>query len=162
MKRNLPFQWLYPAMTGLPLALMALVVSGCGPYRLQGLVVEAPSPGMILVNADDERLQWPGLEDATVQLTLDPGRPTEEKKAATLTDRTGAFTLEVHAIGAGFLEYEAMIVVRKPGYRSTWQRMPLPSSSKRLLVMLTPGRDDYRPPVDPVEESLKYKDIFER
>ncbi len=122
------------------LALTALL-SACAPYRLRGSVVLGESPLIRVVNADDPRLQRSPLSDATVEFVLDPASIRPRDLGSVSTDDLGRFELEVAASGAGLLEYEVRVVARATGARSAWDVLALPGADKRVLIVLSPGRD---------------------
>ena len=58
----------------------------------------------------------------------------------------GTFSVPVDEAGAGYLEYDARIIVRKLGYDSAIQDIRIPGPHQRVLVTLGRGDDQYQPP----------------
>ena len=54
--------------------------------------------------------------------------------------------MPVNAGGAGFLEYEAMLIVRREGHQGTMRTIRLPRSGQRVLITLPLGPDTLRVP----------------
>ena len=142
---------------GFILALCLLALTGCAGYRLQGVVIEGKTPAIFLVDKDDSRLTQPGLANAVVQVTIDPHEMSPKTLAPVSSDDRGRFEAVVGEPGAGLLEYQASILCRLTGYQAATQEMPLPPSDKRLLIVLVPGADTYRPPPDILNETLEMK-----
>lgn len=144
------------------IAAAAAALAGCSPYQLEGVVVEGPRPGVAVVDASDPRLRRNVIEDAVLQFTLDPERIRPKRLPPAISDTEGRFAVSVEEAGAGLLEYEVSVVARKPGYQATTQTLPLPGNKKRLLIVMTPGRDTYRPAEDIVEETMRLGDEWMR
>lgn len=149
------------ALRGGGLLLAAMMLVGCGGYRMQGLVVEGKTPAVLLVDKNDSRLQQEGLSGAVLEVTVDPRRMTPKPLAPVASDNQGRFEVPVSEPGAGLLEYEVLVLCRMAGYQSVTQNMPLPSGDKRLLIVLVPGRDTYTPKPDILRETLQMKDQLE-
>jgi hypothetical protein len=144
------------------LSLVFAVMVGCGGgYQLRGTVVDGsdPSvrmslPAVMVVRADDPRLSSPGVASATVALTLDPQSMKPIEAGSTASGGDGRFALPV-GHGAGFLEYQAQVLVRRAGHQTAIGTIPLPRGNQRLLVILPSGKDTWRKPVDFVDETFE-------
>ena len=139
----------------IPAAAMVLAVSGGCGYRLSGTVIEGPTPGLLVVNDDDPRLDEPGMGGAIITLTLDPQRLDARHLGSFVTDRYGRFDVPINETGAGFLEYDLDVLCRLAGYQAVQQRVRLPGSGKRLLIIMAPGRDTFRTDPDILDQTLR-------
>lgn len=127
--------------TLLTLTVAALTLASCGGYTLRGRVIDGDISYATVVGANDERLSMPGVGGVTVTLETDPGRVKREFIGEAVSNPDGEFEIRVRKPGAGFLMYDAGIEARRRGYEGVRHMFPLPSSSKRLLIMLRPGND---------------------
>jgi len=137
--------------------LMIVGLSGCASYQMQGVVIEGAVSTMRVVDKDDPRLtQGYGMPMATIEVTLDPGRISRKMLQRALSDVDGTFAVPVDEPGAGFLEYDVRVVIRRTGYNTATQDLRLPGPDQRLLVTLVSGEDTYKPdPPDLMEETLE-------
>ncbi len=94
-------------------------------------------------------------ELASLEATLDPTRMTEEELGEFTTERNGQFSIPVSVIGAGTFEYDLQLVCRSTGYLPIMENLKLPRSSKRLLVVMAPGKDRLERKRDILEESIE-------
>lgn len=146
---------------GLPrfLAVLAILLgfglAGCESYSLQGVVVEGKTSQVLIVDKDDSRLGMPGLRDARIDVTLDPRTIKPMRQSPMLTADDGRFTMPINESGAGFLEYEAAMVVQHEGFAHIEHTMKLPGSGKRVLIIMKPGDDHYKPETNVVDESVR-------
>jgi len=145
----------------LPILLACTLLTGCASYALRGTVVDGRDqavairkPTILLVPADDPRLQTEGLASAAVSVTLDPEALRPINAGTTTTDSLGRFELPIEH-GAGVLLYDAYILAQRPGHQSADAFMPLPKNHQRLLIILPEGKDTYQRPTDFVEETLE-------
>lgn len=147
-----------PGIGQLPAA-MALcclfAVGGCGGYHLRGTVVAGETNGVYVVDANDSRLKTMGIEQAAIELTLDPSTLNPIEAGSTTAGQGGRFDIAIDQMGAGFLEYELGVLCRKQGFSTVWETLALPGGGKRLLIVMVPGRDKYRPKEDILDETLK-------
>jgi hypothetical protein len=150
-RRNLTDAVLYAA-----LLLATLLLPACSQYSLRGHVIEGNSPGLIIIDADDERLTLPGLSDASIEITLDPNSLGKKQIANSRSLPTGSFDIPIDEFGAGVLRYELGALVRLHGYRATHQLFWMPPTDKRLLITLKPGTDLYVPPENPLHEAEQF------
>tara|TARA_R110002111_G_scaffold13009_5_gene37507 strand:- start:303 stop:788 length:486 start_codon:yes stop_codon:yes gene_type:complete len=136
---------------------IASVLTGCSPYRLQGVVIEGAVSHMQIVEKDDPRLtQGNGMPMASIEVSLDPDRLSRKDLQRALSDIDGTFSVPVDEPGAGFLEYDARVIVRRTGYNTATQDIRLPGPDQRLLVTLVNGEDTYKPePQDLMDETLE-------
>ena len=141
-------------LLSVPSLLFLLTVGGCS-YYLQGVVVAGPMGGMVVLEKDDPRLTEPGLAGATLDLSLDPAQASTKELGMHQTDDGGKFRVPVKEVGAGVLIYEIDVLCRRRGYSSVHKQMPLPGSSKRLLIIMSRGVERSRRPRDVIEESLE-------
>jgi hypothetical protein len=145
------------AISGLIVGLLA-ALAGCEAYTLRGTVLRGATPGVIVVDRDDSRLAQPGLVGAVVELTTEPSSLGAKHAGAEVTDGHGQFAIPVDEFGAGFLEYDFGVLARMQGYSDTWQEMRLPSSGKRLLIIMTPGQGTVVRPGDALRDALHEAD----
>ena len=138
------------------LLLVACALGGCGHYVLQGKVLSGPTPGVSVVDADDERLQARGLDRATYELTLDPRSLNRKVLARGIVAPDGSFSIPIREPGAGILEYDFELLVRHEGHGSAVWGFRLPPRGKALFVTLAPGPDRYQPREDPYREAETY------
>lgn len=134
-----------------------LLLGGCGggAYRLQGVVLEGASAGVFVVDSSDARLSEQGIPGAVVQGTIDPDTLRRKPQGSVQTDSRGRFALPVSEIGAGMLEYKLGIFARAPGHAPAEEIIALPSSSRRVIVVLPRGKDPGRGPEDVLEETIR-------
>ena len=142
------------------LALPALL-AGCA-YRLEGKVVEGLNGAQVTdaANADAQRGGIPG---ASVELIRDPQRPTRQRVAQANADKNGRFVLTVDSFGAGWMQEQWELRVRRSGYENIQEEIDLPShpDGQLLLVGLTRGRST--PFAEPtttrglIDEAKKYE-----
>ena len=133
---------------------------GCGEgvgYQLRGRVVPGPTPAVVVVDADDPRLGGPdGLSGAVLTVTLDPRSLGRKQIGTGVTKPDGTFEIPIEEFGAGFLEHEIAVLARAAGYVSAENAVELPSSRKRVLVILTPGRDRHKSRYTPGDDLRRY------
>lgn len=129
------------ALVSAALAALALAgaLPGCAGYTLRGRVIAGDVSYVAVVEASDPRLAAPGLAGAEVDLVSDPDRARRKRIASGVTDGAGEFSLPVAETGAGFLNYDVALSVRREGYATAQNVFLLPSGSKRVLVILKAG-----------------------
>lgn len=139
------------------LGLGAALLTGCGGGAMvRGKVVSGPESVVTLVGEDDPRLAGPGLDGATVRLTLDPRSLGRKPLGSASTYADGTFAIPVNEFGAGVLEYELGVLSRLQGRQSAEGFVPWPSGAQRVLVVLARGQDTYREPEDPLKDLERY------
>lgn len=121
-------------------ALVALL-GGCSPYVLRGKVVGGGRSTVTVVEAGGPELAGRGIEQAAVQLMLDPRSGGRQMLGTVFTDEAGRFEMPVEALGAGTLEYELLVIARHPGRAPAEAVIDLPGRGKRVLARLAEGRD---------------------
>ena len=131
---------------------------GCSPYQIEGLVVPGAVGEVLLLDDNDQRLRMAGIAGAAVDLTIDPSSMRPKLIGKFATDEDGRFTIPVDALGAGLLEYEVAVTCSAQGHQTVYQTMQMPARRKRLLVVMVPGRDTYRPKNDILKETRKMAD----
>ncbi len=150
---------------GFGVLLVALTVwlGGCASdYMLRGRVVEggggAPSEVRV-VSRGDEALKADDTSGAgaVVEVWIDEDTPKRQQMPTVVCDSQGFFEVPVGVMGAGFLEYDARVVVRRSSHASADGVIALPSSGKRVLVTLPRGSDRGRigPGTDALEEAMR-------
>lgn len=137
------------------LLMVALLLPACSGYRLEGTVVQGPQPAVLVVNKNDPRLNMPGVSGAAVSVTIDPRSLSAEMLATEIADYNGRFSVDVPHMGAGVLEYEVEILCRAGGFLPSARSMKLPGSGKRLLIVMSPGTDTYKPQHDILGETIE-------
>ncbi len=144
------------------LALFAMVLlgaGGCSPYALQGRVVSGDVSIAMIVDADDPRLDGDGVPSVSLRLESDPGQLRGKVIGTAVSGADGEIAIPVGEVGAGFLEYDVGVVARRPGYLTARGFFRLPPDRRRLLVIMTPGRDPEaeREPEDLMELYERYR-----
>lgn len=123
------------------LLLTVLAAGGCASYKLRGTVIEAKESRILVVNADDPRLNQRGLGGVSIKVTQDPESLGRKKVGEGESDGQGRFAISISSFGAGFLEYPMAILARRQGHTPAIVHMQLPGSGRRLLIELAPGQD---------------------
>ena len=123
-------------------ALCAALFSSACTYSLKGRVVEGPDSYVAVVDSSDPRLtQGKGLVGASLNMQLDPMKINRKSVARNISGANGEFELPVDEVGAGLLEYDVGVYVRRKGCEPAEGFFRLPGSGKRLLVVMSPGKD---------------------
>ena len=121
---------------------LAFLLIGCGSYELRGRVIVGEASYIMVVDKDDPALEdGPGVQGAIVTLSTDPERLNRKVVGSAVSGPDGWFDTPFDEIGGGLLEYDAGVRVTRSGYQSAEHFFRLPRSSKRVLVVLAPGRD---------------------
>jgi len=136
---------------------MLALASGCqSGYVLRGKVVAGPRSAVMVVPEDDPRLAGPGIDGATVELTMDPRSLGRKKLASSVAMGDGGFQIPINEFGAGVLEYELGAVVQQEGFQTAEGVFMLPPGGQQLLVILARGHDTYQAPEDPLKDLERY------
>jgi hypothetical protein len=145
-------------------AVMLCGLGGCSQYQLRGVVIEGATSSIRVVDENDPRLtEGFGLPTASIEVTLDPDRLSRKQLPREVSDVDGTFAVTVDEPGAGYLEYDIRVVVRRTGHDTATQSLRLPGPKKRLLVTLVSGEDTYKPdPPDVMEETIKMGEPYMR
>ena len=138
-----------------------LALPACSTYKRQGTTVIGNRPGVFIVDADDPRLRGDIVEESSVEITLDASTLRPKPMPSTPTDEKGRFVVDVDEPGAGVLEYTAGILARAPKFQHVYQEVKLPAASKRVLIVMKPGRDTYQPKEDLLKEAETFKRQFQ-
>ena len=124
------------------IAALACLLGGCGSYTLRGRVIAGEASYIIVVDANDPALDGgSGVQGAVVTLSTDPERLNRKVVGSAVSGPDGWFDTPFDEIGGGLLEYDAGVRVARQGFQSAEHYFRLPGKSKRLLVVLAPGRD---------------------
>ncbi len=147
------------ALRALALLACASLLCACGSYTLRGRVIAGEASYIVVVDADDPALEGgPGVAGAHVTLSTDPERINREVVGSAVSGPDGYFDTPFDKVGGGFLEYDAGVRVSRSGYQSAEHFFRLPGKSKRLLVVLAPGRDaPSSREEDPYEQYKRYR-----
>ena len=148
-------------ITALP-ALVALTMltnlAGCG-YTLSGKVVRGEYGSILFVPSVDEQFQDQPVPYASVKVYRDPDTPNRELIGTGRSNRDGEVSVPLKAFGAGWMVEQWEIEVVTPGYETVASRVTLPSSGKKLkmLIVLVAGRS-----MTPSTESEKLWEQYEQ
>ncbi len=146
-------------MTRNALTLLALTgclaAIGCDGYALRGHVIEGLRSSVSIVDDDDPRLHSLGLADAHVELTLDPDSLRRKRIGSVYTDSNGSFVMPIDELLPGFLQHEVRLVGSAERHNSAVEHFILPGANKRVLIVLAPGRNTYREPVDEIRSAKR-------
>jgi hypothetical protein len=144
-------------------ALLTTFLSGCGPYTIQGRVVRGSFPAVMVVPADDPRLEeGTAVSGVTVAAIRDASTMNRAKVGSATSDAGGLFSLPISALGAGITDEEWLITASRSGYARVESSLRLPGSAggSRLLIQITPGSSDRSDPgtspEDVAEEIERY------
>ncbi|MEO0588082.1 MAG: hypothetical protein AAF078_10625 [Planctomycetota bacterium] len=144
------------AITALVAAGALLVLTGCEAYQLRGKAVAGMASTVEVVNADDPRLEGPGLSGVRIEGWIDPDRLDREALPVRATSGDGTFAIPVTSTGAGFLEYDVYVSASRMQRAAVAETLRLPGSNKRLLITLAPGDGDRRQRYgDPLGDTLR-------
>jgi hypothetical protein len=146
-------------LAGSLLFLVSLLLAGCASTSgtLRGVVVEGRRPGVYVVSSGDPRLTRYPIEDAIVEIVINPKdlRPQMTSSPPTLAD--GKFIIDPEVFGAGFLLYDLGVRATARGYSDVWGEPEWPTSSQTLLVIMAPGTGTLRRPGDDgIKDDLKH------
>ncbi len=122
-------------------AVLGLLLGGCGGYSLKGRVVSGDVSYVAVVDKDDPRLDWPAVEGAQVDLIVEPSDLNRERMNPQFSGADGAVRVPVKKVGAGLIKFEVSVSARRSGFRSSHGVFDLPKKSRRLLVVMAPGDD---------------------
>ncbi len=121
------------------IAAVSLALAACSPYTLRGKVIEGDTGYVAIVDESDARLRGRGITGVNVEIWSDPEKLNRKRVASQFSDAGGEFALPFDEAGAGLLQYDVRIVAEREGYTGTEQSMTLPSSSRRVLIIMKPG-----------------------
>lgn len=137
---------------------LSLLLTGCADFRLQGMVVEGSVPGLAIYDKDDDQLSQSGkfgLDQAIVEVTIDPDTGERQRLDPVRTDSAGRFSVPLDVFAPGMLEYEVGLLIHRPGFRPHWQVIQLPDDDERVVVTLEPGSGASRLEIDLLRDTLR-------
>lgn len=139
-------------------------LAGCGAYQMRGVVIEGATSAIQIVDEDDPRLHSGyGLPMATIDVTLDPDRLSRKHLPRGISQVDGSFAIPIDEHGAGYLDYQVRVVVRRAGHDTALRDLRVPGPHRWLLVTLVNGEDQYKPdPPDVMDETLKMGEPYLR
>jgi len=139
----------FGALGGSCLWLVALLfcalAPGCGAYTMEGRVLRSSFPAIMVVPADDPRLEkGQPISGASITVIRDATTLGREQVGSATSDGDGRFILPVNGWGAGITDEEWMISAGRRGFARTESmiRLPVSSGNSRLLILLPAGTDD--------------------
>lgn len=140
-----------------------LAVGGCSTYQLRGVVVKSDTATINATSWDQnpDTLPGPPLTGVNVEVVFEPRTTRPRKLGHVASDDQGRFSLPIGETGAGWMEYEVMVIARQPGYRASWRIIRIPASHEYVIIQMAPGRDEGGPPTDMLEESLRMRHMLE-
>jgi hypothetical protein len=121
------------------LALWPWFLAACQPggaVPINGKVIAGNISFIGAVDPNDERLKGPGLSQATITGSALIENQGGVDLGETTSDQKGSFRLNVREQRA--FSRPAEFNVSKDGYITATAKMPLPSTDRRLLVILKP------------------------
>lgn len=137
------------------LVLAAALAQGCGLHQVRGVVLPGETAAVLLVPSDDPRLEREGVPNVMLRAVVDPQAMKPTRVDGVMTDAQGRFSVPVAKLGAGFLEYSIQLWAYRDGYQPATGSVAVPGSGMRLLVIMPPGQNTYRPPPpDFLQETL--------
>ncbi len=95
-------------------------------------------------------------------MTVDPDSHKPDYMAPARTDGHGHFDIPITEFGAGFLTYDLQVVGRAVEHQPAIESIKMPSSFKRLVIMLPSGKDTYKPQRDILDETMQMQKDLER
>jgi len=138
------------------------VQSGCGGYRIEGVVQRGDYGDLFFVDrAATERDSAETISGAEIRLHRDAGRPNQRLVATGRSDDNGRVVLALEQFGAGWMEEQWLIQVMRRGYETIERVVTLPPASRkqRLMILLREGRSEApgsgRP--DPMEDFERFR-----
>ncbi len=139
------------------IALSLVAMAGCESYALRGTVISGNESMVTLVSDDDPRLDLQGMSGVTLDFRLDPQSLGSKSLGQSVTQPDGAFKMPIDVFGAGTLEYQLGVLARSPGYNSAQGVVKMPGGHERLLIILAKGHDQYRAPVNPLDDIERFQ-----
>jgi hypothetical protein len=138
--------------------LFSLALGGCADYQLRGRVIAGEASYIAVVDADDPALrEGRGIGGATIAIATDPDRISRKEAGTSVSLPDGSFATPFTEPGGGFLLYDVGVRVSRSGYLPAEAFLELPSGSKRLLVVLAPGRAPATADEDPYEQYKRFR-----
>lgn len=129
------------ALASGPLLALALL-AGCSSYTLSGRVVQGDVGYATFLDAGDPQFEGgTGIGGVTVRVWTDPEKLNRKVVGTGVSNPDGSFSLEIDEFGAGFLDYDISVEAMRPGFAPVEGYFKLPGKGRRVLIMMTPGRD---------------------
>jgi len=118
-----------------------VLAAGCGSYAVRGKVIEGFDSGVLIVSADDPRLDEPGVRQVRVMVHRDPDSLAQKVVASGTSDSDGFFNIELREFGAGWMDEYWLIETSRSNYSNVVETIRLPANSNRsrLLIIVAPG-----------------------
>ena len=138
-----------------PVLAAACLLAGCA-YKLEGKVVEGFG-GYVVSDPQDPDCSKPGVSGASVELVRDASTMNREVCGRATSRADGRFTIEVKGFGAGWMEEQWQLRVRRSGYENVFGEVDLPSSSDGRMLVVTMRRGKSAPFKEP-ESSKRLMD----
>ena len=123
------------------MVLLGIGMTGCGGYAMRGRVVSGDVSYVAVVDPGDPRLDGKGLAGVSLHVQSDPGRLNRKTVGRGVSGADGEINVPIDLIGAGMLEYEAGVFARRKGREPANGFFELPSSKKRILIVMSTGED---------------------
>ena len=118
------------------------VAAACSPYTLSGRVVQGDVGYATFLDANDSQFSaGNGVGGVTVRVWTDPERLNRKVVGTGVSNPDGTFSIEIDEFGAGFLDYDISIEASRPGFAPVENYFKLPGKGRKVLIMMTPGRD---------------------
>lgn len=133
-----------PLLVVLTLCLGAVFMglTGCSGYKLEGRVIAGDASYITIVDRDHPMLSdGRGLGGASLHLQENPGRLNATSLARTVSNPDGTFSIPVDLLGAGMLQHDVGLFVRRTGSEPAELPFRLPGKGKSVLVVLKSGED---------------------
>jgi hypothetical protein len=124
---------------------LLLVLPGCGAYTMEGRVLRSSYPAIMVVLADDARLErGQPISGASITVVRDANTLGRQQVGSATSDGDGHFALTVGGWGAGITDEEWMISAGRRDFARTESmvRLPMSPGKHRLLILLPAGTDD--------------------
>ena len=148
------------------LVTVTLITAGCSQYQMVGRVIEGPNSYITVVDRNDprlnDRLYGSGVANTQISVTLDPNEMRPIHEGTAYSDLRGNFSLPISAKGAGFLIYEAQVTALASNHVPVREDFALPSSGKRVLIVLKSGEGKLTPKTNLIEETLQMGEPYMR
>ncbi|MBX3351485.1 MAG: hypothetical protein KF684_01010 [Phycisphaeraceae bacterium] len=133
-------------------------LAACSSYTLSGRVVPGDVGYATFLDANDPQFSGAsGIGGVTVRVWTDPQKLNRKMVASGVSNPDGTFSLEIDEFGAGFLDYDISVEATRPGYAPVEDYFKLPGKGRRVLIMMTPGRDTRPVRSSPMDDYNRYR-----
>ena len=146
-------------MLGAMLLAGVMLQAGCsGGYLLRGKVVEGDIGSIGFVQADDPRLEEPGVGGVKIVIHRDGDKPWPQRVAEGSSGLGGEVAISIDEFGAGWMIERWLVESYRPGYETHESILAFPAQSdrRRLLITLAPGA------ASPLRPERELMDQYER